>query len=108
LKKVLFDQGTPAPLKNKLLDCDVTTLPQLGWSRLQNGELISQAEIALFDILITTDQNLKYQQNLSNRNISILVLSTTSWPRIKKEISKIQQGIEKSELSSYLEIQISY
>lgn len=62
--KVLFDQGTPVPLRRYLRTHEVTTVYELGWSTLQNGSLISQAEAAGFEILITTDKNWKYQQNL--------------------------------------------
>lgn len=73
--KVLFDQGTPAPLRKSLDTHLVSTAFELGWSTLQNNELISMAENEGFDVLITTDKNLKYQQNLSDRKISIIVLT---------------------------------
>jgi hypothetical protein len=66
--KVLFDQGTPVPLRRYLRTHEVTTVYELGWSTLQNGSLISQAEAAGFDVLITTDKSWKYQQNLSERS----------------------------------------
>ncbi len=59
--RVLFDQGTPAPLRSDLPNHQVSTAYELGWSNLKNGELLQQAEISGFEILVTTDQNLRYQ-----------------------------------------------
>jgi hypothetical protein len=76
--KLLFDQGTPVPLRNHLLNHIVETAYEKGWSTLKNGDLLSQAEAEGLDALITTDQNLRYQQKLSGRRISVVVLMTTS------------------------------
>ncbi len=54
-----------------------------GWSQLDNGALIQEADAAGFDLYITTDKNLQYQQNLTGRRIAIAVLWTTSWPLIR-------------------------
>ena len=87
--KVLFDQGTPAPLRHSLTGHTVVTAFERGWSNLQNGELIRMAEKDDFEVLITTDQNLKYQQNLSGRTLAVLVLPTTSWPKIQNHLDKV-------------------
>jgi hypothetical protein len=81
-----FDQGTPVPLRRHLQPHTVETAAELGWSELGNGELIAAAEEAGFDLMITTDQNLRYQQNLAERRIGIVVLMTTSWPRIQRQV----------------------
>jgi hypothetical protein len=86
--RVLFDQGTPAPLRNFLPTHDVKTAAEQGWSDLNNGDLLNAAE-PLFDLLITTDKNLRYQQNLKDRLIAILVLPTTSWPKLQPHGSTI-------------------
>jgi hypothetical protein len=88
-----FDQGTPVPLKNVLTDFDITTAHEMGWSTLHNGELLSSAEADGFDVFITTDQNLQHQQNLSHRKLAVVVLSTTSWPRIKHVSSLVVEAI---------------
>ncbi len=62
--KILFDQGTPVPLRRHLSGHDVTTAYEAGWSNLANGDLLRVAEQAGFQVLVTTDQNLRYQQNL--------------------------------------------
>jgi hypothetical protein len=61
--KILFDQGTPAPLRNALAAHTISTAYEMGWSDLENGELLKRAE-EMFDAFITTDKNLRYQQNL--------------------------------------------
>jgi hypothetical protein len=64
--RILFDQGTPVPLRNVLIGHEVGTAFEMGWSELDNGELLAAAE-ASFDAFITTDQSLRYQQNLPSR-----------------------------------------
>ena len=76
--RILFDQGTPVPLRNYLSHYQAVTVFELGWDTLNNGDLLKQAEEAGIEVLLTTDQNLKYQQNLAGRTIAIVVLSTTS------------------------------
>ena len=73
--RVLFDQGTPAPLRQLLPGHEVATAYERGWSTLKNGELLAAAETQGFQVLVTTDTNLKYQQNLASRTIAIVVLS---------------------------------
>ncbi|MFL6213749.1 MAG: DUF5615 family PIN-like protein [Blastocatellia bacterium] len=102
--KLLFDQGTPVPLRTHLSNHFVETAYERGWSKLKNGDLLSRAEAEGFDALITTDQNLRYQQNLSSRKISVIVLMTTNWPRIKNNISSIVQAIDNLSPGSYREV----
>ena len=83
-----FDQGTPAPLCRALIGHKVVLAHEVGWSNLSNGDLLNAAE-ADYQLLITTDQNIKHQQNLSGRRLAILVLKTTSWPKIQKEVSRV-------------------
>lgn len=104
--RVLFDQGTPAPLRRVLPDHEVATAYELGWSTLANGELIAAAEAAAFDVLVTTDKNLRYQQNLAARSIAIVVLATTSWPRIERSMSRVTAAVERAAVGSYEEVQI--
>jgi len=76
--RVLFDQGTPVPLRRYLPHHSVTTVFEKGWSTLQNGELLLVAEQEAFEIFVTTDQNLKHQQNLANYRLTIVILTATS------------------------------
>jgi hypothetical protein len=76
---------------------------ELGWSSLANGALLASAKNS-FDLLVTTDQQLWYQQNLSGRNLGILVLMTTSWPRIMVHIPRILQAISQMRRGEYREL----
>jgi len=102
--QVLFDQGTPAPLRQFLTSHQVFTAYERGWSTLKNGELLQAAELAAFSVLVTTDTNLKYQQNLATRRISIVVLSTTSWPRIQDHLPRIIDVLSQIKSGEYREI----
>jgi len=104
--KILFDQGTPLPLKGFLSEHTVDTTYECGWSTLQNGELLAAAENAGYELLITTDRNMKYQQNLSERVIAILVLLSTSWPRIQEKIEPIRSAIGLLSTGDYIEVEI--
>jgi hypothetical protein len=90
--RILFDQGTPVPLRHALVGHHVSTAYEMGWAKLENGELLELAE-ANFDIFITTDQNLRYQRNLIKSKIAILVLLTTSWPRLQRHLSEVVAAV---------------
>lgn len=102
--KILFDQGTPVPLRQFLKDHTVKTAYEEGWSALSNGDLLTEAENAGYQLLVTTDQNLRYQQNLRERRIAIVVLLTTSWPRIRRKAQNILEVINAMYSGGYAEI----
>jgi hypothetical protein len=104
--KVLFDQGTPVPLRRYLVSHQVTTVYELAWASLRNGDLIAQAEAAGFGALVTTDQNLRYQQNLSERQLAFVVLLSTSWPKIKAKASEVAAAVDRATPGSYIEVEI--
>lgn len=104
--KVLFDQGTPAPLRRALIGHTVETAYERGWSELQNGELIAAAEATNFEVFVTTDRNLKYQQKLTTRTLSIVVLLTTSWPRIQRALPAIVAAVGGATAGGYVEVHI--
>jgi hypothetical protein len=104
--RILFDQGTPVPLRRSLDGHLVATAYELGWSTVTNGDLIRLAEREGYELLITTDTNLRYQQNLWQRSIAILVLTTTSWPRIRQFSVEIQAAIAAIKAGDYQEIPI--
>ena len=90
--KILFDQGVPVPLRDFLEGHAVTTAYEAGWATVENGQLLASAE-AGFDVLVTTDHSLRYQQNLTGRRLAILVLPTTSWPKIKPHAAEVAEAI---------------
>jgi len=91
--KILFDQGTPAPLRRSLKQHTVATAYELGWTDLDNGRLLTAAE-SEFDALVTTDKNLRYQQNLAGRRLAILVLPTANWPELRVHEARIAASID--------------
>jgi hypothetical protein len=101
--RILFDQGVPAPLREHLRGHQIKTAFELGWSALRNGELPARAE-PQFDALITTDRNLQTQQNLSLLKIAILVLPTTSWPRLQGRLHEIAVAVDSLKPAQYLEL----
>jgi hypothetical protein len=105
--QVLFDQGTPAPLREFLAAHQVATAYERGWSTLKNGELLQAAEAAGFSVLVTTDTHLKHQQNLASRRIAVVVLSTTSWPRIKAQVESVILAVNSATSGSYFEVSVS-
>jgi hypothetical protein len=104
--RILFDQGTPAPLRRHLSSHEVATAFELGWSSITNGALLAEAEAQGFDVLITTDRNLRYQQDLSSRRIAILVLTTTSWPRIQLALPEVAESVDRLVPGAYTEVLI--
>jgi len=104
--RLLFDQGTPVPLRQSLTHHEVTTAYERGWSRLKNGELLDIVENGTFDVLISTDLNLKYQQNLKARRIAVVILSTPSWPRIERALSAVVRAVDTATPGSYVEVNI--
>lgn len=92
LVRVLFDHGTPAPLRHALTGHTVATAFEMGWAALDNGDLLKAAE-ADFDVLVTTDRNLRYQQNLAGYRLAVLILPTTSWPKIRGHAAQIVVAI---------------
>ena len=101
--KILFDQGTPAPLRRFLSGHEIRTAYEMGWQSLQNGDLLERAQTAGFAAIITTDQNLRYQQNLTGRP-AIVVLMTTSWPVIRPAAERVVAAVATLAVDAYIEI----
>ena len=94
------------PLREHLNPHQVETAFERGWSSLTNGELLARAEQEGFEIFVTTDNNLVYQQNLGDLSFGIVVLTSTSWPRIQKAIGAITQAIGATVPGSFQEVDI--
>ena len=104
--RILFDQGTPVPLRLSLAHHEVATAYEREWSRLENGQLLDAAEKQGFEVFVTTDSNLQYQQNLKSRRIAIIVLSTPSWLRIQRSISEVVGAVDAASQGSFTEVEI--
>ena len=96
------------PLRRYLTGHLVETAHEQGWSDLSNGDLLDAAERNEYQILITTDQNLKHQQNLADRLIAIIVLLSNSWPRIQQKVDNIQTAVDAITRGEYKEFQFEF
>ena len=105
---ILFDHSTPAPLSSYLTGHTVIEARDRGWDTLSNGDLLAEAERAGFDVLVTADRNIRYQQNLNGRAIALVVLSTPQWPRVRLHIERIAGAIDAALPGSYAEVEIPY
>lgn len=106
--RILFDHGTPFPLRGTLTGHSITRTQDLGWDRLSNGELLTAAEQAGFALLLTTDKNIRYQQNLAGRTIAILVLETSQWPVLRLHVQRIADAVNAVTPGSYTEVVIPF
>jgi hypothetical protein len=102
--KILFDQGTPAPLRRSLDDHQVDTVFERGWDQLKNGDLLSIAILNGYEVLISTDQSLRHQHDLRKLQLGIVVLMTTSWPRISRNTIAVIEAVEKVQIGVILEV----
>jgi len=93
-------------LRHVLTGHSVSTAFELGWAQLANGDLLSAAE-GSFDAFITTDRNLRYQQNLSGRRLAILTLWTTSWPNIQRHLSEVTAAVDALNQGDFVELSFS-
>jgi hypothetical protein len=104
--RVLFDQATPVPIRPYLEGHDVRTAAQQGWDTLKNGELLSAAEAAGFDVILTTDKNMRYQQNLAGRKIAVVVLGQQQWPRLRAHMRLIVDAVNAALPGSCADVEI--
>jgi hypothetical protein len=104
--RVLFDQATPVPIRAFLDQHSVSTASQQGWDKLKNGDLLTAAENAGFEVFLTTDKNIRYQQDLTRRKIAIVVLGRQQWPQLRSHMEIIVQAVNKATHGSYIEVDI--
>lgn len=106
---VLFDHGTPNGLASALSGHSVYTAQSKGWDTLSNGALLDAAEQAGFELLITTDRRIRFQQNLQVRRIALLVLTgSTKWSRVRQHGERIAAAVGSATSGSYCEIEIPF
>ena len=105
---ILFDNGTPAPLRYALKGHVVVEAIERGWDRLANGELIAAAEAAGFELLLTTDKNIRYQQHLTGRTIAFVVLGNQQWPTLRRYIERVVAAVNAATPGSYTEVDIPF
>ena len=101
--RLRFDHGTPAPLRKALIAHSVATAHEMGWDQLDNGSLLTAAE-AHFDAVVTTDKNLRHQQNLSGRRLAVVILPTTAWPVIRVHQAEVLEALETLQPGACVEV----
>ena len=106
--RILFDHGTPAGIIAALPSHEVVEARDLGWDRISNGELLKLAETAGFDLLLTTDKRIRYQQNLTGRKIAIVVLGNSTWRIVRLYLNRIALAIDETQTGSYAEVEIPF
>ena len=105
---VLFDHSVPAPLVPYLGGHRGTEARARGWDTLSNGDLLAEAERAGFEVFLTADKNIQYQQNLAGRKIAVVVLSTPQWPLVRLHTEKIMAAVNAATPGSYAEVHIPH
>jgi predicted nuclease of predicted toxin-antitoxin system len=103
--RILLDECAPWPMHRLLTSHACSTVQDLGWGGIKNGDLLQRAE-GEFDLFITSDQNIRYQQNLAGRRIAILELSTSDISRIQAASSLIEDALEKIQLNEFRQLTI--
>ena len=106
--RIILDHNTPAPLRYSLLGHQVETAYERGWAELTNGDLLAASELAGFDLMITTDQGIRYQQNLTGRTMALLVLDTNDGPRIRGSKALVVNAVSSIQRGAYVEVAIPF
>jgi hypothetical protein len=106
--RILFDNGTPKPIARSLAGHEISYARRIGWHEMANGELIRRAEEAGYEVLLSTDKNILYQQNLSGRTIALVVLGNQQWPLVKRHLDKIAAAVNAATPGSFAEVEIPF
>ena len=106
--RILFDHGTPSGIRRFLAGHEVTEAMERGWDTISNGELLANAEQNGFELLLTTDKRIRYQQNLKDRKIAILVLGNSAWRIVQRHIDRITEAVAMVTPGSYAEVDIPF
>ena len=92
--RILFDVNMPEPLRRYLAEHTVDTADEKGWARIRNGNLLDNAERDGYEVLITADQSMRYQQNIAGRQLSVIVLLSNRWPDVRLKTEDIRSALE--------------
>ena len=100
--RILFDNNVPVGVRDFLTKHEVRTIVEMNWPpQLENGELLKVAEAARFDVLVTSDQNIRYQQNLASRRLALVVLGSNIWPIVGEHKAAITATVDNAKSGSY-------
>jgi predicted nuclease of predicted toxin-antitoxin system len=103
---ILFDNNVPRGLARALNSHTVVEARARDWHRLKNGELLNAAEAAAFEVLVTSDKSIKYQQNLTGRKIALVVLSQGRWRLVRQRLEAIAAAVDGARAGSYAEVEV--
>jgi hypothetical protein len=98
--------NVPRPAARLLTSFTVEFADRRGWRELSNGELLRVAEAHGFDVLVTADLNLRYQQNLAGRRIAVVALSTNNWRVVRENAPRIVAAVERAGEGTYEEVNL--
>jgi hypothetical protein len=105
--RIILDESVPQKLRLLIEGGhSVVTVWYQGWSGLKNGALLDAAERAGFDLFITADKELSYQQNLKGRKMALVVLSTNNWSFIKAHVGLVMAAVDAVQPGSYTEVEV--
>jgi hypothetical protein len=104
--RVLFDQATPVPIRQFLTGHTVRTAAQEHWDTLQNGDLLTVAEQAGFEVFLTTDKNMRYQQSMAGRIIAVVVIGVQQWPALQPHVALVVAAVSAAAPGSFTEVDI--
>lgn len=100
--RVLFDKNVPVGARRFLPKHEVRTVVEMQWpDQLKNGELLAMAEETGFDVMLTSDQNIRYQQNLAGRRLALLVLGSNIWPIVRRHSETIAARVDAAVPGGY-------
>lgn len=104
--KVLFDHNVPRRLRQSLPEHSIDTAREKGWAEVSNGNLLIEAEGDGYDILITADRNMSYQQNIARRQVGVVVLLSNRWPDVQLRVEAIRNALEEVQPGEVREVPI--
>jgi len=105
---ILLDHSTPTPLRYALKGHVVVEAVERGWERLVNGALLDAAEAAGFEVFVTADKNIRYQQNSAGRKIAIVTLGNAQWPVLRRYVERVVAAVDAAVPGSYAEVEIPF
>jgi hypothetical protein len=104
--RVLFDQATPVPIRKFLIGHTVRTAAQEHWDTLKNGDLLTAAEDAGFEVFLSTDKNMRHQQNMAGRTIAVVVIGVQQWPALQAHVALVVAAVNAATPGSFTEVDI--
>jgi len=106
--RVILDHSAPAPLRRHLPGHEISEAFEQGWERLENGDLLTAAETAGFEVLVTSDKTRRYQQNFTRRKIAIVVLGQGQWSALRPHVQLVLDALNAAVPGSFTEVPIPF